>query len=386
MDKNIKNQENINPDINIELENLAIKNCILKVVSGSNAYGTNLPTSDWDERGIFVDNISRIILPFQKIEQVQLSTDDIVLYELSKFVPLLLSQNPNVIELLWTDPKDILFKDELGEILLNNRKEFLSIKVKDSYVGYATKQLKRIKGHNKWINSPQPEAEPEQKDFFSVVWNNTSNHEFNKKVPFNDYVAINLGDNHFSLFHKDKLNINYKSWIDVRGNPIVFDTSKFNEIQKNVNTKINPDLIVKLNFRSFDDSHTNWKDYWNWKNNRNEKRSELEEKYGYDTKHAMHLIRLLRSGLDILKYGIVPVKREDAEYLLDIRFGKYSYEDIVKESIRLTDEVEKISLSSKLPKDPNIDLAKDIMLEIYTKKWEKDNSLNIKLTSSNKFN
>jgi hypothetical protein len=129
-------------------------------------------------------------------------------------------------------------------------------------------------------------------------------------------------------------------------------------------------LIVKVNAKLFDESHTNWKSYWNWKKNRNDKRSELEALHGYDTKHAMHLIRLLRSGVDILETGIVPVKRKDADYLLDIRNGKYTYEEIVTESERLSAKVEELSKTTKLPLEPNFQLGKDLMLDIYQQQWK----------------
>jgi predicted nucleotidyltransferase len=354
----------------IELENLATENCLLRVVAGSNAYGTALPTSDWDERGIFVDKQERILLPFEKLELVEFSKDDIVYYELSKYMPLLLAQNPNVIELLWTDPKDVLFKSELGNLLIENRANFLCKKVKDSYVGYATGQLKRIKGHNKWLNNPQPEKEPEQKDFVSCVWNYGNNNNYNKKVPFDTFIALDLGDNHFSLWDSERLGLDIKkSWTDKRGTPNPMTKSEFNELTRHIKDKLNPDLIVKVNFKAFDDNHKNWKDYWSWKRNRNDKRSTLEEKYGYDTKHAMHLIRLLKSGIDILETGIVPVKRSDAAYLLDIRNGNFTYEEIVKESERLSSKVNELSLKTNLKEEPDYQLAKDIMVEIYTKQW-----------------
>lgn len=349
------------------LEELAKSNTILQVVAGSHAYGTNIPGSDWDERGIFVDNIERICLPFEKIEQVQLREDDIVIYELSKYMPLLLEQNPNVIELLWTDEKDITKNTDLGQLLIDNRKNFLSIAVKDSYVGYATSQLTRIKGHNKWINNPQSEQEPQAKDFMSVIWNSTENKEYNKKVPTHGFFAINLGNYQFALFeNKDKKYYKHDSWFDNKGNPITIDKSKEHEIKT---SGIQPSMFVKFNKPQYETGHDNWKNYWKWKNNRNKARSVLEEKFGYDVKHAMHLIRLLRSGVDILEKGEVPVKRPDAQYLLSIRNGEFTYEEIVKESERLTQKVKDISSKSNLPQEPNIELAKAIMLEIYSKKW-----------------
>jgi len=339
-------------------------NTILQVVAGSHAYGTNLPTSDWDERGIFIDNMERIMLPFEKVEQHKFEYDDIVVFELSKFMPLLLEQNPNVIELIWTAPEDVLKLTKEGQMLLDHRQDFLTLKIKDSYVGYAKSQLGRIKGHNKWINNPQPEKEPEPIDFFSVVWNYSENKEFNKSYPRENYFAINLGDNHFGLFQNT--DGNFPNWVDKRGNPNPLEKGKIKQIHE-LNKK--PEIIVKFNQKSFDDVHSNWKGYWTWKKNRNEKRSALEEQFGYDTKHAMHLIRLLRSGADILEYGVVPVKRNDAQYLLDIRFGKFTYDEIIKESERLYKRVEDLSSSSKLTEEPDYDLAKTIMLEIYSKQW-----------------
>lgn len=367
-DNNTQTPENIlAEEKQINLEKLATDNMLINVVAGSHAYGTNIEGSDWDERSIFTDSITNVVLPFEKIEQVQYREDDKVSFELSKYMPLLLQQNPNVIELIWTDEKDVLFKNEAGGILIDNRKNFLSIKVKDSYAGYAMAQLKRIKGHNKWINNPQPVREPEQRDFCSVIWNFTNNKQYNKTVPIDGYIAISIGDNTYSLWESRKLGLDPNiSWFDKRGNPKIIEKNEFDKINTN---NISPDAIVKINFDLFDSHHTNWKMYWNWKKNRNEKRSALEDKHGYDVKHAMHLIRLLRSGLDILKYGVVPVKREDFQYLLDIRFGQYTYEEIVKESENLHSQIHEISKKSNLPSEPNKDLAKEIMLNIYMKQW-----------------
>lgn len=374
-------KENI--DYQIELENLAKQNCIINVVGGSHAYGTNMPTSDWDERGIFVDKSERIILPFDKIEQVTFTKDDVVYFELSKYMPLLLEQNPNVLELIWTDKKDILHITEQGQYLIDNRKDFLSIKIKDSYVGYANGQLKRIKGHNKWINNPQPEREPQQQDFMSVVYNYSGIKELNKHVPTSGYTAVSLGNNMYSLWSNSNISrAENKSWIDTRGNPIALTNKEMEEINK---TNKAPDMIVKINTSVFESNHENWKMFWKWKKNRNEKRSELEEKYGYDTKHAMHLIRLLRSGADILEHGIVPVKRNDAQYLLDIRNGIYTYEEIIAESNRLTEKVNELSLKTKLPIEPNRDLAKEIMLQIYKDVWKLENTNKLNSNSCPKY-
>lgn len=62
---------------------------------------------------------------------------------------------------------------------------------------------------------------------------------------------------------------------------------------------------------------------------RNPARAELERRFGYDTKHAMHLIRLLRMGLEVLRTGELLVRRPDAEELLAIRDGALSFDELL---------------------------------------------------------
>ena len=71
-----------------------------------------------------------------------------------------------------------------------------------------------------------------------------------------------------------------------------------------------------------------WENYQSWKKNRNPARARLEAQFGYDTKHAQHLIRMLRMGIEILRDCEVRVRRKDAAELRAIRAG-------VQEGIRL---------------------------------------------------
>ncbi len=68
-------------------------------------------------------------------------------------------------------------------------------------------------------------------------------------------------------------------------------------------------------------------------NHRNSKKDEL-----HLNKHALHLIRLLKMGTELLEgKGINTYREKDRNLLLDIRNGKYSYEEIFE----MVDEYEK---------------------------------------------
>jgi predicted nucleotidyltransferase len=84
-----------------------------------------------------------------------------------------------------------------------------------------------------------------------------------------------------------------------------------------------------------------------------EKRKADMEKYGYSTKNAMHAVRLVRMGLEVLKSGTYSVLREDREELLAIRRGvmKLSWIESTIESHM--DSMDDAVLESPLYDTPN---------------------------------
>lgn len=369
---------------------------IIEVLAGSHAYGTNIATSDIDLRGVFIETQKNLILRppftqymdmikylFEKNNQGQLVATELdkTQFELTKYITMLMEQNPNIIEIIWADKSDIQFLTEEGQLLIDNREKFLTKAVKDTYIGYAQEQLKRIKGHSKWINNPQSEAQPQMIDFASVVWNATDKKEFNKTVPQQGFFAYNLGDNQFGLWANEKMSHVEKdySWVDDRGVPRLYDSSKIKELK---DKKTPFDLIVKINKELYVKTHTNWKNYWSWKKNRNETRAKMENEFGFDVKHALHLVRLLKTGYEILDEGVVHVKRPDAQELLDIRYGKYSYQEILDYVEHLTQKIHAIEKKTQLPERVDAQFASKLMLDIYDMMWNKKDHIpqvNLKL-------
>ncbi len=89
---------------------------------------------------------------------------------------------------------------------------------------------------------------------------------------------------------------------------------------------------------------------------RNPARAELEAKYGYDTKHGMHLLRLQRMAKEILTDHLVYVDRRargDRDELLAVRLGERMYDDLIDEAERLEAECEELYKTSTLRKEPD---------------------------------
>ena len=132
-------------------QELAEKYQIFRCVSGSHGYGTATSHSDTDTRGIFIAPPEYTLGCLKTVEQVEVPGEDTVIYELAKFIRLAVNCNPNLIELLFTEEENILFIDPAFEKLRAHRDLFLSKKAKFTFSGYAMTQMKRIRGHHKWI-------------------------------------------------------------------------------------------------------------------------------------------------------------------------------------------------------------------------------------------
>lgn len=118
-------------------------NIILLGLGGSKAYGTDTPFSDTDIRGI-ATRTAYDILSDTRFDQVIDNPTDTTIYSLEKIINLLTNCNPNVIEILGLRQQDYLRISKYGQMLLDNRKLFLSKRAARTFTGYATAQLKKI--------------------------------------------------------------------------------------------------------------------------------------------------------------------------------------------------------------------------------------------------
>lgn len=112
-----------------------------------------------------------------------------------------------------------------------------------------------------------------------------------------------------------------------------------------------------------------WDRYAQWKKTRNKARAEIEAKFGYDCKHAMHLVRLIRMCQEILETGKVNVDRTeiDADELKAIRDGAWSYEQIKEYSDKMDKKAEELYKTSTLKKSPDIKKIKELCIKVCDK-------------------
>ncbi len=361
---------------------------IMLAVTGSHAYGTARATSDIDIRGCCIAPLAVRLSFYRNFEQFQAMGKappggpnwrtamenmhkhetagpiaaktgadelDLVIYDLSKLVNLCANANPNMLELLFLHPDDVLFASPLWEQLRAHRELFLTQKVKFTYLGYANSQLKRIKGHRAWLLNP-PTAAPTRAEFGlpeSTVLSADDRNRIDEAIT-KIIRSWGVEDMEMQGAERDVLRDNMREfWATTLScQPEVLDERVYELAATSIG--LSKDVLAALRQeRRYRSARKQWDQFKRWERERNPKRAALEAQHGYDTKHGMHLIRLMRTGLEVLREGVLRVRRPDAAELSAIRDGAYSYEQLIVEAERLEAEMGTALSASKLPKKPD---------------------------------
>lgn len=347
-------------------------------LAGSKLYGNSTPSSDTDYRGVFIaskDSKLGILGTVEQLEGVDvwkslvaagldlIPTDDIVIYELNRFIALAIDNNPNIMDTLcfdYNNPEFTVYVNEKGKELIDNKHLLISSKLKFTFSGYAISQLQRIKSHGKWltqfpdINDVLAEIkEAFNNSFIDFNWicdnfggqvaEKVTGETPQKNTKFENTLTwiqfkncanesrkvLDLKELDFDMYRVPRL-IDYCHPKDLKGKQLDLNdlretlqyTASFRTMSpsmlviytagrgifsKEGNLKANdPETIGEfVCLLSIDQNkYKSDKDYinklWEWKCNRNEKRSELEEKFGVDLKHLSHLWRLMTKAKEIL--------------------------------------------------------------------------------------
>jgi uncharacterized protein len=327
------------------------ENTIYLTLHGSQAYGLANDLSDVDVKGICVPPRWIEADLFQSFEQAENNKEveekyghwknpknpkfESTIYSLRKFFLLAAKVNPNIIELLWTDEGMWLKRSPWAEKLLYHRMDFLSTKAKFTFSGYAMAQAKKIERHRKWIVQGEL-APPKREDFglqpttpggveeiFGYIKAQVEQWNFNQ-FPLEESARADMKELIWELLYElSKKEVSWDNW------PDAYAAAAIRKMEASLNLK--EEVISLINAeRAFFKAKSNYDSWVRWKAERNPARRELEVKSGYDTKHASHLVRLMRMGQEILTTGKVLVKRPDAEELLLIKNGGWTYEKVME--------------------------------------------------------
>ncbi len=331
---------------------------IFEAICGSHAYGLNTPQSDVDIKGVFVMP-QDTFYGLETVETVTDETNDTTYYELRRFMELLSKSNPNVLELLHS-PKDcIRYVHPVFEPIL--KYHFLSKVCEKAFGGYAMTQVKKARGLNKKILNPMPEEKKTVLDFCFVAKGQGA-------IPLKQFLTekgwessdcgvskISHMPDAFGLYHGPDI---YNG---------LLQKQDANELSLSTVAKdAEPIGVMTFNKPAYSAFCKEYKEYWDWTRKRNDARYQNTLSHGknYDSKNMMHTIRLLCMAEELGRTGKLQVRRPDRDYLLAIKRGEYSYEELLSLAEEKAEQIKQSFATSELPVLPDQELINRLLTAV----------------------
>jgi predicted nucleotidyltransferase len=379
------------------------QNIIYVTLAGSQAYGLANEFSDVDAKGICVppleveynlfhrfeqaENPASLEIRFSHLKNPKNPKFESSVYSLRKFFLLAAEVNPNIIELLYTDPKHHFVCGPLMQKLLDNRELFLSNKARYTFSGYAVAQAKKIDRHRKWIVLGEV-VKPKREDFglpkelpkgveevFGYMKGKVEEWNLNQ-YPLDEMQRSELKDTIWELLtNVGGREVSVANWPDEYWSGVLNKMTKEFSLKDEVVHFINAE-------RAYAKAKQVYDSWISWKKERNPARRELEEKSGYDTKHASHLVRLMRMGYEIITEGKVIVNRtgHDADELLAIKNGAWSFDQVMEFKERMEAKLDMEYARQKaliaegkptpIPREVNKTKLNEFYHELYNLYWK----------------
>jgi predicted nucleotidyltransferase len=364
---------------------------IFVTLAGSHAQGTARGASDLDVRGVCIAPFRTRVSLFREFQQSEGPLDDTlwtllmprlerhptaslaitrksegVIFDLAKFLGLCAAANPNALEVLFADPEDWLFETPAWRRLHDARRRFLSRKVQQTYVGYAVAQLRKIKTHRSWLLDP-PRRKP-TREAFGLPSSSTLGRDDQNRIEQGIAAKIrSYGIDDLEMPKPLRVAIQERLrafWTDTLAAPDEELDGRLRAVATHA-VQLPAETVAALNAeRRYRSAMKHWEAYQVWQAERNPMRAELERRHGYDTKHGMHLLRLMRTGLEILETGELRVRRNDAQELLAVRDGALSFEALQAMAGELQRSMEAAAARTQLPADIDYKWIDDLAVEL----------------------
>ena len=369
-----------------------LDNTLLLTVAGSRAYGTSRPDSDVDLKGVAVPSARWLHGLRRPAEQVDdpgalarftglLTPEEAAaaagtkvegtVYALAKFMRLAAEANPNILDVLFCRDGEVRLQTSVGERLREVREGFLSARARYTYAGYAASQLKRIRLHWRWLHQG-PGEEPTRATF------GLPEHTLIPKDQLGAATAavraqverwsLDLGE--LDDAAREGLLQEVSRSIAELGAALGLDEASARWLAAARWVGLDDDFISLMQReRAYRASRDEWIRYQRWRRQRNPARAALEAEHGYDTKHAMHLVRLLRMGREILETGRVNVWRgpggpDDAAELRAIRDGAWTYGELIAWSEAQEAVLDDLARTTPLPPRPDTEALDALCAEL----------------------
>jgi len=404
--KNKKNELKLKENKALEFYNFLNDNgyILFEAITGSQAHGTATPKSDIDKSFVYILPQEHLYgFDFDYKEQIRVHAD-YTGFEIKRFLELAKSNNPTILELFYSPEDCIITKHPVYQYALNIRDNILTKKCKNSFAGYARKQIQKAKGLDKMQNwEKERVTRKEPIDFCFIIegygtiplknWllNNNKEQKFCgvSKIPnARDVYALfydNKAHSCFSDFESEEDKDFNKSHLKRRGDTVGLgykgiskagfgeNSSESNQLRlSSIPKGESIEAILIYNKDGYTAHCKDFTSYQTWLENRNEQRwvDNKEHQQKYDGKNLMHCKRLLQIAKEISETGTIKIRRENIKELMDIRKGNVNLDDLISWAENEMIELDVAFDNCSLPNEVDSKLINDTLVRIRKEFYE----------------
>ena len=326
------------------------------------------------------------ILGMSYVEQVNDDNNDIVIYELRRFLELLAKNNPTILELLNTPEDCVIYKDPAFDVIFENRDKFLTKVCSQSFGGYAVAQIKKSRGQDKKQNWEKDKVtRKEVLDFVYVI-------EGEKSIPWKAGLSkIPHSKETYALFYDMDAHMAFSELIPEKTREVFKNTRKESGLPMGLGFKglikvdeglnaaesnslrlssipkgLKPICNIIYNKDGYTQHCKDYKSYQTWLEERNEQRWVDVQSHGQkiDGKNLLHLVRLLKMSREIAEGKGLIVRRPDNIELLKIRKGEVDLQSIIEWGNKEILEINNLYEKSNLPDSVDMNFIENLLIDI----------------------
>jgi predicted nucleotidyltransferase len=301
---------------------------IMKCTFGAFLYGTNTPSSDEDFKAIILPSCKDIIL--QRVKNSSNTTRakssgeknfagelDMETFSLQKYLQLVYEGQTVSLDMLFVPRNKLIKTSDIWEDILYHRPQLISRKA-ENFVGYCMKQAKKygIKGSR---------VDAVRKSLYCLELLSlglTSNSKLGV-LSYELNLFVKKQNNEFIKIEVQKIAATGADqyFLEVCGRKMSFNASIKNAIDTLQH------LIEEYGARAL----------------------MAEKNEGVDWKALSHAVRIAEQAIELFTTGHIEFPRPNAEYLRDIKLGKYPYKEIAESIEDNFIKVQESSVKSILP-------------------------------------
>jgi len=297
---------------------------VARILAGSRLYGTNGPTSDYDEKIVFAHSLDALIEGAKDCDRAKDAAinTEYEYFSVMKFASLLIQNQTGVVEMLFAPESNVIQTSPAWKELQENRHRIVSKHILP-FVAYCKNQAH--------IYSNKGNRLTFLEDLLDLVNVFKTRYDCDTGEGFIEFIS-----NTYPEFTQKHIECNYLAFIDSKAGDRNIQVLEF------LGKCVEETAPISIWIERITNAISKYGD-----------RARVAGKNMYDLKASYHAYRIASEAIELLEYGNLTFPRPEVDTLLAIRDGKVKYDVFCASLQELIAGIDSLVTTSNLPDKPD---------------------------------